>query len=117
LTYRLTHPSHEVEKEYWLRLAEPVSQDQFSRLRRGVEIDGQRRRPVRLAEAPEDSRFDFSITLKEGRYRQVRRMLEAVGARVTSLRRVREGPLELGSLPEGAVRPLTPEEVQGLRRE
>jgi 23S rRNA pseudouridine2605 synthase len=115
LTYRLTHPSYEVEKEYWLRLAQPVSQEQYTRLRRGVEIDGQRRRPVRLAEAPEDSAFDLSITIKEGRNRQVRRMLEAVGARVTSLRRVREGPLQLGSLAEGAVRPLTSEELQDLR--
>jgi 23S rRNA pseudouridine2605 synthase len=115
LTLRLTHPRYEVEKEYWLRLAEPVTREQFSRLRHGVEIDGQRRRPVRLADAPADSAFDLSITLKEGRNRQVRRMAEAVGARVTSLRRVREGPLELGSLAEGAVRPLTPAELQDLR--
>jgi pseudouridine synthase len=61
-----------------------------------------------------DGRFDLSITIREGRRRQVRRMFEAVGAKVVLLRRVREGPLELGSLAEGAVRPLTSEEVAAL---
>ncbi|HLF08513.1 MAG TPA: pseudouridine synthase [Dehalococcoidia bacterium] len=111
LTFMLTHPRHEIEKEYWVRLAEPISEEQLARLSRGVELDGERRRPVRLESAPEDTAFDLTITLREGRNRQVRRMLEAVGSRVTALRRVREGDLELGSLPEGAVRRLTADEL------
>jgi 23S rRNA pseudouridine2605 synthase len=55
------------------------------------------------------------MTIREGRRRQVRRMVEAVGGKVTQLRRVREGTLELGSLPEGAVQALTEAEVEGLR--
>jgi 23S rRNA pseudouridine2605 synthase len=113
-THALTHPRHEVEKEYWLRLREPATEQQLAALRSGVEIDGALRRPVRLRRLVSGDQFQLSLTIREGRRRQVRRMLQAVGAEVTLLRRVREGPQELGSLPEGATRPLTPEEVASL---
>ncbi|MPZ49806.1 MAG: pseudouridine synthase [Dehalococcoidia bacterium] len=113
-TYALTHPKHEVEKEYWARLAAPADEAVFAALRRGVEIDGQVRRPLRIGRL-RDPRFQVSVTIQEGRNRQVRRLFESAGARVTALRRMREGPLDLGSLPEGAVRRLTGEEVEGLR--
>jgi 23S rRNA pseudouridine2605 synthase len=115
LTYRLTHPRHAVEKEYWLRLTDPPTPALVAALRRGAEIDGEIRRPLRVEPAPPDTPFDLSIILREGRNRQVRRLVEAAGGRVALLRRVREGALELGSLPEGAVRALTPEEVRHLR--
>jgi 23S rRNA pseudouridine2605 synthase len=117
LTHALTHPSHEVEKEYWLRLDAPATDEQLAALRSGVEIDGALRRPLRLRRLVGSGVFELSMTIREGRRRQVRRMFEAIGARVAQLRRVREGPLMLGSLPEGAVRPLTPEEVAALRGE
>jgi 23S rRNA pseudouridine2605 synthase len=113
-TFALTHPRHEVEKEYWLRLQEPETEDQLAALRSGVEIDGVLRRPLRLRRLVENRQFDLSVTIREGRRRQVRRMFEATGAKVIQLRRVREGALDLGSLPEGAVRPLTPAEVASL---
>jgi 23S rRNA pseudouridine2605 synthase len=113
-TFALTHPSHEVEKEYWLRLAAPATEAQVATLRSGIEIDGALRRPLRLRRLVGEAQFELSITIREGRRRQVRRMLQAVGAEVVLLRRVREGPLQLGSLPEGATRPLTPEEVTTL---
>ncbi|HWO73089.1 MAG TPA: pseudouridine synthase [Dehalococcoidia bacterium] len=116
LTFALTHPRHEVDKEYFVRLAQPASEDQIARLRSGVEIDGRMTRPARLRRLVGAGPFQLSITVREGRKRQVRRMFEAVGARVTGLRRVREGPLELGGLPEGSVRRLTAEEVEALRR-
>jgi 23S rRNA pseudouridine2605 synthase len=115
LTFALTHPRHEVEKEYWLQLASPVTDEQLAALRSGVEIDGALRRPLRLRRLVGSGRFELSMTIREGRRRQVRRMVEAVGGKVTQLRRVREGALELGSLPEGAVRALTDAEVAGLR--
>jgi pseudouridine synthase len=115
LTYRLTHPSHEVEKEYWLRSKPPLADSALERLRRGVEIDGQIRRPVEARRLADGSGFEASITIVEGRKRQVRRMIEAVGGRVTALRRVREGPLGLGNLAPGATRPLTAAELQALR--
>ena len=115
LTYGLTHPKHEVEKEYWARLAEPATEAQIAVLRGGVEIDGELRRPLRLRRLVGAEPFELSITLREGRNRQVRRMIEVAEARVTSLRRVREGPLTLEGLPEGQVRRLTPAEVEALR--
>jgi 23S rRNA pseudouridine2605 synthase len=117
LTYALTHPKHEVEKEYWLRLAEPATEAQITALRSGIEIDGQLRRPLRLRRLIGAGPFELSITLREGRNRQVRRMVEAAGARVTALRRVREGPLTLEGLPEGQARPLTSAELAALRGE
>jgi pseudouridine synthase len=117
LTHALTHPRFEIEKEYWLRTAVPLNDQQASQLRSGVDIDGQMRRPLRLRRLVGEEPFQTSITIREGRNRQVRRMLEAVGARVTSLRRVREGSLTLGELPEGGVRALTAPEVTGLRGE
>jgi pseudouridine synthase len=117
LTFALTHPSREVEKEYWLRLESPVTPEQLAALRSGVELDGSLHRPVRLRRIVDGAPFELSITLREGRNRQVRRMFDAVGAHVAGLRRVREGPLLLGPLPEGAVRELTPEEVAALRAE
>jgi 23S rRNA pseudouridine2605 synthase len=117
LTFALTHPRHEVEKEYWLRLDAPATQDQLAALRSGVEIDGALRRPLRLRRLVGSGTFELSMTIREGRRRQVRRMFEAIGARVAQLRRIREGSLMLGPLPEGAVRALTVEEVSALRGE
>ena len=114
LTFRLTHPRHEVEKEYWLRLSRPVDAALLDSLRQGAELDGQLRLPLRVERLPPGSPFDLSVTIREGRKRQVRRMVEAAGARVTGLRRVREGSLRLGSLPEGGVRALTAKELAEL---
>jgi 23S rRNA pseudouridine2605 synthase len=113
LTYRLTHPRHEIEKEYWVALWREADEAALHKLRSGVEIDGARRRPARL-ERIDVPPFELSITIREGRKRQVRRMFEAVGCAVTGLRRVREGSLALGELPEGAVRPLAASEVREL---
>jgi 23S rRNA pseudouridine2605 synthase len=114
LTYRLTHPSQEIEKEYWLATRPRLSDAALERLRRGTEIDGAVRRPVDVRRLGPATGFDATITIREGRKRQVRRMVEAAGARVTALRRVREGPLTLGNLPEGQVRPLTAAELEAL---
>lgn len=115
LTYALTHPKHEVEKEYWVRLAEPATDAQLSTLRSGVDIDGALRRPLRLRRLVGAAPFELSMVIQEGRNRQVRRMLEAAGARVTALRRVREGAVTLEGLPEGKVRRLADEELRALR--
>jgi 23S rRNA pseudouridine2605 synthase len=117
LTYRLTHPKHEVDKEYWLGLAQPLSESQLAALRRGIEIDGAVRRPLALARLTDAGPFELSMTVGEGRKRQVRRMVEVVGGRLRRLRRVREGPLWLGELAEGAVRRLTAPEVRELMGE
>ena len=107
LTQRLLHPSHQVEKEYlvWVRgdilPALPV-------LRGPMELDGVPLSPARVEEAGEGM---LSVTIHEGRNRQVRRMCAAAGLHVTRLRRVREGELTLGELKPGRWRRLTPAEV------
>jgi len=115
LTYRLTHPRHEVEKEYWLAAAPPLDQRQVKALADGVEIDGERRRPASVRQLPPEVRLQLAVVIREGRNRQIRRMVEAVGSRVTRLHRVREGPVFLGELPEGRVRALTPAELRLLK--
>ncbi len=113
-TQKLTHPRNEVEKEYWLSARPPLIEDAREWLREGVDIDGELRLPVAVKRLPEGTGFETSIVIREGRKRQVRRMVEAAGSRVLRLKRVREGPLLLGALEEGTVRALTPAEVAML---
>lgn len=124
LTDLLTHPRYEVEKEYLVGIDSMPSQRDLERLVRGVESEGERLRAaaVRAAVAPpqppgEESQgaaFWLVITLKEGRNREIRRMVEALGRQVLLLRRIRLGPLLLGDLSSGAFRELTPEEIDAL---
>ncbi|TMK57131.1 MAG: rRNA pseudouridine synthase [Actinobacteria bacterium] len=112
LANRLTHPRYEVSKTYRVQLREAISDRDLDRLCKGVELeDG----PTGTAKVKRLGKREIEITLREGRNRQVRRMLEAVGNRVTSLRRVSFGPLNLGDLPEGKARRLSDGEVAELR--
>jgi len=112
LANRLTHPRYEVPKMYRAQLREAISDRDLDRLRKGVELeDG----PTGSAKVKRLGKREIEITLREGRNRQVRRMLEAVGNRVTSLRRVSFGPLSLGDLPEGKARRLSDGEIDELR--
>jgi 23S rRNA pseudouridine2605 synthase len=111
LANRLTHPRYEVPKTYVVELRRPPSEADLRRLARGVELeDG----PTAPAEARRLGEREVEIILREGRNRQVRRMVEAVGNEVTALRRVRFGPIALGELPEGAARRLSGDEVAAL---
>ncbi len=112
LANRLTHPRYEVPKAYVARLAKPIGGREVERLRKGVELeDG----PTAPAKVKRLSGHEVEIVLREGRNRQVRRMLEAVGNEVVALRRVRFGPLELGVLEEGSSRRLSGDEIAQLR--
>jgi 23S rRNA pseudouridine2605 synthase len=112
LANRLTHPRYEVSKAYRAVLRRPPSKRDLQRLAEGVELeDG----PTRPAEVTSIARSEIEIVLREGRNRQVRRMLEVVDNKVVSLRRTRFGPLELGDLPEGKSRRLSDEEIAALR--
>ncbi len=108
-----------VEKRYELKVKGEVAPEALERLRRGVELDdGYRTRPAIACDVLRTSPGStwLALTIVEGRNRQVRRMLEAVGHEVQKLRRTRIGPLELGELASGATRPLTRGEVRALRR-
>jgi 23S rRNA pseudouridine2605 synthase len=112
LANRLTHPRYEIPKTYRVRLRAPISDRDLDRLRKGVELeDG----PTAPAQARRLDKREVEIVLREGRNRQVRRMLEAVGNEVVALRRVRFGPLPLGDLKEGGTRRLSEEEIAELR--
>ena len=111
LANRLTHPRYEVAKTYRARLGAPLGSAALERLRSGIELeDG----PTAPAEVRRLGGREIEIVLREGRNRQVRRMVDAVGNRVVALRRVAFGSLPLGDLPEGAARRLGEVEIARL---
>lgn len=114
LTQRLTHPAHEVDKVYELRV-KGYTDAGLARLREPMTLDGRRLRPakVQLLETA-DGRARLQMTIHEGRNRQVRRMCQQAGMTVLRLRRVAEGPLQLGTLPPGKWRELTAAERRAL---
>lgn len=115
LAHRLMHPSHEVEREYLAEVEGTPGRRALSRLERGVELDDG---PARARSAREvagaGDRSAVRIVMTEGRKREVRRMLAAVGLPVRRLVRVRIGPVRLGRLPPGTVRELDRAEVLAL---
>ena len=122
LAQRLTHPSHEVDKEYLALLQGTPSERALRELRRGIDIEGRRTAPatVELIQNPAELETKpgqswLRIVLKEGRKRQVRRMCESVGHPVERLIRTRIGPLRLRGLVPGRVRELTPAEIAKLQ--
>jgi 23S rRNA pseudouridine2605 synthase len=112
LADRLTHPRYEVPKTYRARLGKPISDRDLERLARGVELEDGPTAPTQVRRLAER---EIEIVLREGRNRQVRRMIEAVGNRVVALRRVSFGPLALGRLHEGGGRKLSEAEIARLR--
>jgi 23S rRNA pseudouridine2605 synthase len=111
LANRLTHPRYEVAKTYRARLDRPPRRRELERLRDGVELeDG----PTAPAQVRQVSDREIEIVLREGRNRQVRRMVEAVGNKVVDLRRIAFGPLKLGNLGEGKSRRLPKGDIEQL---
>jgi 23S rRNA pseudouridine2605 synthase len=112
LANRLMHPRYGVRKAYRAKLARPVGETQLRRLRKGVELEDGMTWPANVERLGERM---IEIEIGEGRNRQVRRMLEAVGNEVAALERVRFGPLSLGRMQPGEARPVTAAELRGLR--
>lgn len=116
LAYALTHPRYGVRKVYHAKVKGHPTPEALARLTRGVVCDGEPLRALAVEMLhPTRQNAWIAINLDQGRYRQVRRMCEAVGHPVLRLLRVALGPIRLGSLPRGAWRPLTPAELQSLR--
>lgn len=117
LAHRLMHPRYEIPKTYHLTLSAPPSARALARLGMGVEFaPGESSRPARVETVRRGREGAvIALTIAEGRNRQVRRMCEALDLPLLALARVRVGPIELGDLAAGALRPLTGEEVTGLR--
>ena len=115
LTQRLLHPSGEVNKTYLVSVYGPVD-GAVERLSAVTELDGEPIRPAQVELLRRTGRTaELSVTIHEGKNRQIRRMCQACGLTVKRLRRVREHTLELGDLPAGKWRYLTAEEIAGLR--
>lgn len=124
LTDLLTHPRYEVDKEYLVAVDAPLQERDMQRLVRGVEADGERLHaasvhavaPPEAAPGEETPRAGawLLMVLRQGRNREIRRMLQVVGRQVVYLRRIRVGSLRLGTLGPGAFREITPEEVEAL---
>jgi 23S rRNA pseudouridine2605 synthase len=116
-TNRMTHPRYHVPKTYRVRVKGFMPKPAALRLAEGVELEDGRTAPAQLHfigyDTPTDT-TELEITLHEGRNRQVRRMMEAVGHPVRSLERISFGNLRLKNLNPGTWRKLRPEEVTGL---
>jgi pseudouridine synthase len=118
LTQTLLHPSHESEKEYRVTVKGQPDAATFERIRKGVVLEDGRTAPTtvsRVTPSSDGAQTIFHLVLIEGRKRQIRRMMLAVGNPVKRLVRVRVGPLTLGRLAPGAARPLRDHEVRALK--
>ena len=114
LANRLTHPKKEVDKVYlvWLSHYIPGCEDSIAS---PIEIDGRPTNPAKVEKLRQEGETALlRITIHEGRNRQIRRLCERANVTVTRLRRVAEGPLQLGDLKPGQWRVLTEEEIAGL---
>jgi 23S rRNA pseudouridine2605 synthase len=112
VAHRLLHPRYGIEREYEVELSTRIADDALRRLRRGVQLEDGRARAERVARL---SPTRVTLTLREGRKREVRRMMAAVGQDVVRLLRVRYGPIRLGALAAGRWRALSGEERAALR--
>ncbi len=116
LANALMHPSGGVEREYRATVRGVPPAEAAERLRRGVLLEDGPARAMRAGvEATGPDQATFTLVLTEGRKREVRRMMSAIGYPVIRLLRVRFGPIELGDLPSGGWRALTDEEISSLR--
>jgi len=112
---RVTNPEQKVAKTYQLKASTPISDEQMEQLRRGVTLSDGPTRPAEVRRVRDSAKYSFlELTIAEGRNRQVRRMLEAVGSKVLKLVRTGIGPVRIGALPIGKWRMLTVEEIAAL---
>ncbi|WP_309088788.1 pseudouridine synthase [Phenylobacterium sp.] len=106
-------PESDLDKEYVVRVAGQVDETKLGKLRHGLSLDGRQLKPAKVTVIQGNT---LRFVLKEGRKRQIRRMCDLVGLRVTDLLRVRIGPLRLGDLPEGRWRMLSADEREAMVR-
>lgn len=117
LAERMTNPDHELPKTYLIKAGGLLSDEQLAHLAKGVELSDGFTRPANAARQRDSEKYTWvELTITEGRNRQVRRMLEAIGSKVLKLVRVRIGPLTFAGLKIGEWRELTEVEVSALKR-
>jgi 23S rRNA pseudouridine2605 synthase len=118
LTYQLTHPRHQIPKTYRVLVAGHPSAGMIRRWQQGIILSGRRTLPaeVKVIEGGSSPYTELEVILREGRNRQIRRVAESLGHPVKKLHRVAIGPIQLGELDIGQVRPLQTAELKGLRQ-
>ena len=116
-TYKLTHPSHNIKKTYVAVVKGEFTEEKADKLRTGVMLDGKKTAPATVTlDSVYENACKVTLTIHEGRNRQVRRMFEAVGCTVSSLIRTRIGSVDIGNLKPGEWRYLTDKEVNNLMK-
>ncbi len=115
LANRLTHPRYDVDKTYVVRIQKKLSPEEQKKLEAGIVVDGEKTAPAKIrAVTHQPQGSEFLITIHEGRKRQIRLMMAAVGHYVTFLKRIQQGPLRLEGLETGKYRALTDNEIKAL---
>jgi 23S rRNA pseudouridine2605 synthase len=113
---RLTNPDFKIPKTYLIKTSTIITDEQIQQLRDGVVLnDGPTKPAIVSRVADSESRSTIEMTITEGRNRQVRRMIEAIGSKVRKLVRIAIGPIRIDKLEVGKYRALTPKEVELLR--
>lgn len=115
-TYRLTHPKFEREKEYLVQVDGNLTEKEKIQLEKGLDLEDGKTSPARV-KVVKSHPFNYSITIHEGKKRQVRRMFASLGYRVLELKRIRIDVLTIDGLSAGDTRELTPKEIQSLKKE
>ena len=111
----ITNPEHKVSKTYQLKASTLLTEDQLEQLRRGVELSDGLTQPAEVSRLRDGAKCTFlQMTITEGRNRQVRRMIEAIGSKVLKLVRTAIGPIHIGDLQIGKWRRLTASESRSL---
>lgn len=105
---KMTHPSHDVSKTYLVRVEPRLKEKDISKLERGVLVDD---RPL-VAKIGEQKNNEFEITIREGRNRIIRRVMEKLGYKIFMLKRIKIGNVELGNLWAGGIRELDREDIK-----
>lgn len=116
IAFHLTHPRHQIDKEYVVRVEGCPSSEDIDKLRNGIDIGGFITSPAQVDLIRKNKQTSLiRITIKEGKNRQVRRMFDAIGHPVIYLKRIRIGNIKLGNLELGKWRHLTNRELEALK--
>lgn len=119
LIHSVTHPRFKIKKTYRVKLQRKLTQEEIAQLIRGIESDGQILHAGAVRDISEPSvdrrQFWYEVDLFEGKNRQIRRMMEALGVNISRLRRIQFGSVKLDDLMLGEIRPLSQKEISSLK--
>lgn len=117
LTHKSTHPKFHVPKKYMLTINGNVSEEKMNKLRNGIILSDGITQPAQVKLVKQVEKMTYlEMEIFEGRYRQIRRMCQAIFLELVDLRRIQFGPIKIGNLKEGQYRPLTSNEIEQLRQ-